>query len=67
MKKVLVLGDHEKFGQSLTQKISRKGYKVRCTKNLRKAKQFKEEQQPEIVLFAGKIGVNPDGTFYFEF
>ena len=67
MKKVLVLGDQQKLGRSLTQKISKKGYKIKCTKNLGKAKKFKEEQEPDFILFAGKIGVNPDGTFYFEF
>ncbi len=67
MKKVLLLGDQEEFDSSLTQKISNKGFKVKCTKNLRKAKQFKEEQEPDFILFAGKIGINPDGTFYFEF
>ncbi len=66
MKKALLLGDQKEFGQSLTRKISKTGYKVRCTRSLKKARKFKEEQEPDVILFAGKIGVNSDGTFYFE-
>ncbi|GBD92524.1 hypothetical protein BMS3Abin05_00096 [bacterium BMS3Abin05] len=67
MKKILILGSNQGFGQSLSNKMKNKGYKIKCTRNIKKAQQYKEEQNPNFILFTGKMGINKDGTFYFEF
>ncbi len=66
MKKVLVLGSNQDLDQTLTRNMKTHGYKVRCTRNMKKAKKFKEEQNPDFILLTGRIGVNQDGTFFIE-
>jgi len=66
MKNVLVLGNNHDLDQSLARNMENKGYKVRCTRNMKKAKKLKEEQNPNFILITGRIGINQDGTFFIE-
>lgn len=66
MKKVLILGNNHELDQSLTQNMENRGYDVKCTQDMKKAKQLKEEQHPNFILFTGRIGINQDGTFFIE-
>ncbi|HDI52369.1 hypothetical protein DRP98_06375 [candidate division KSB1 bacterium] len=67
MKEVLILGNEEAICYDLTQRMHSHGFKVRRTKNLRKAWRILKDSSPDFVICAGKIGLDAEGSYYIEF